>query len=239
MTVLFPADARPASATRDRPGAPALLFDMDGTLVDTERLHFAAFRAVLAPHGVDLSWAAYRAGIAGHPNAAIAARFLPHVPAGRHAAIIEEKEARYRALVTDVSPTAGLGELLDWADAWAVPCAVVTNAPLANAELVLAGLGMRARIRAIVAGDRVAEPKPHPMPYLLAAEAVGGDLSRAVAFEDSGSGLASALAAGLPVVGLGPSADENGLMAMGAAMLIEDFRDPRLLPYLRLRLALD
>ena len=56
---------------------PALLFDMDGTLVDTEHLHFTAFQTILAPHGVELSWADYRRFIMGHPNHAIAAHFLP------------------------------------------------------------------------------------------------------------------------------------------------------------------
>ncbi len=178
---------------------PILLFDMDGTLVDTEHLHFEAFRTVLAPHGVDLSWADYRRFIMGHPNHAIAAHFLPHVPQHRHAGLMDDKEARYRALVTDVTPSAGLLDLLDWADAEAIPYAVVTNAPRANADLVLEALEHpRPRFKAVVAGDEVAHPKPHPMPYLTAAAAmVGGDPRRAVAFEDSGSGVASAVAAGL------------------------------------------
>jgi HAD superfamily hydrolase (TIGR01509 family) len=194
---------------------------------------------VLAPHGVALSWADYRRFIAGHPNGAIAARFLPHVPGGDHGAIIDDKEARYRALVTAVEPAAGLLDLLDWADTRAIPYAVVTNAPRANAELVLRGLGIRSRIGALVAGDEVDSPKPHPMPYLKAAAAVNGDLARTVAFEDSGSGVASAVAAGLPVVGLAAPADEGGLAAKGAALVIADFRDPGLMGFLRGRLGLD
>lgn len=217
---------------------PALLFDMDGTLVDTEHLHFSAFQTVLAPHGVELSWGDYRTFIMGQPNRAIAAHFLGHVPAADHAAVMDDKEARYRSLVTDVDPASGLMDLLDWADAEGIPYAVVTNAPRANAELVLEALGIRGRVKAVVPGDEVESPKPHPMPYLTASAMVGGDTARTVAFEDSGSGVASAVAAGLPVVGVTPPLDENGLKARGAALLIRDYRDPQLMGFLEARLGL-
>ena len=218
---------------------PALLFDMDGTLVDTEHLHFVAFQTILAPHGVDLAWADYRRFIMGRPNHAIAAHFLPHVPQHHHAGLMDAKEARYRALVTDVSPTAGLLALLDWADARAIPYAVVTNAPRANAELVLGALKIRSRFRAVVAGDEVAHQKPHPAPYRDAAAAIGADPARTVAFEDSGSGVASAVAADLTVVGIAAPPDESGLAGRGAALLVADYRDPRLLGFLSRHLSLD
>ena len=151
---------------------------------------------------------------------------------------MDDKEARYRSLVTDVSPLAGLMDLLDWADAERVPYAVVTNAPRANAELVLEALGIRGRVKAVVAGDEVASPKPHPMPYLTAAAMIGGDIARAVAFEDSGSGVASAVAAGLPVVGIASALDENGLKGCGAALLVQDYRDPQLTGFVRRHLGL-
>ena len=210
-----------------------LLFDMDGTLVDTEHLHFEAFRTVLAPHGVELSWADYRLHIMGFPNATIAAHFLPDVPEERQTAAMDDKEARYRALVTHVDPAAGLMDLLDWADREGIAYAVVTNAPRANAELVLKALGLRDRIGALVAADEIAHPKPHPLPYLTAIAALGGEATRAVAFEDSGSGVASAVAAGLPVVGIASPLDEQGLRHRGAAMLVQDYRDPLLMSFLR------
>lgn len=218
---------------------PILLFDMDGTLVDTEHHHFEAFRTVLGSHGVELSWSDYRRFIMGRPNHAIAAHFLPHVPQQQHAGLMDDKEERYRALVTEVTPAAGLLDLLDWADAEAIPYAVVTNAPRANAELVLDALDIRGRFKAVVAGDEVEHQKPHPMPYLTAAALIGGDPRRAVAFEDSGSGVDSAVAAGLAVVGVSPALDENGLKGRGAGLLIEDYRDPLLMAYLRRHLRLD
>ena len=212
---------------------PILLFDMDGTLVDTEHLHFEAFRTVLAPHGVELSWADYRQFIMGFPNVQIAGRFLPHLPKEQHAGVMDDKEARYRSLVTHVEPAEGLMDLLGWADRKGIAYGVVTNAPRANAELVLQALGIRDRVGALVASDDVAHPKPHPLPYLTAVTTLGGDATRAVAFEDSGSGVASAVAAGLPVVGVTGPLDEAGLRLRGAAMLVQDYRDPLLMGFLR------
>ncbi len=152
---------------------------------------------------------------------------------------MHDKEAQYRAMVKDISPTAGLLALLDWADGAGIESAVVTNAPRANAELVLDALKIRHRFKAVVAGDDITHPKPHPMPYLTALDRMGGDVARSVAFEDSGTGVASAVAAGLPVVGIASPLDESGLKRGGAALLIQDYSDPLLLGFLRRCLQLD
>ena len=93
---------------------PALLFDLDGTLVDTDHLHHAAFAAILAERGRALTLAEYRTHIMGHPNDAILARYFP----GEDAAILDRKEAMFRdSLAASVEPVAGIHALLDWAEA--------------------------------------------------------------------------------------------------------------------------
>lgn len=215
-----------------------LLFDLDGTLVETDHLHFRAFQTVLAPHGVSVDWDTYKARIIGRNNPDIAADFLPHVPVADHAAIMDGKEAAYREQIDTLVAAPGLTDLLDWADAQHVPCGVVTNAPRANADKVLEVLGLRSRFKVLVIGPELREAKPHLMPYLTALEALGGDVKRSVGFEDSPSGARSAAAAGLGVVGLTTSMDGATLVGAGVHLVAADFRDPKVRDFVRSRTGL-
>lgn len=212
-----------------------LLFDLDGTLVETDHLHFEAFRTVFGPYGVSLDWDIYRTGIIGKANPDIAAAFIPHVPADRHAAIMDEKEATYRALVDKVEPAAGLTDLLEWARAKNMACGVVTNAPRANAELILSAIGLATRFDVLVVGAELTDAKPHPLPYLTALKALGADAAASVAFEDSPAGARSAVAAGLGVVGLLSSVDEADLRAAGVDIAVRDFTNPAVLAFVQSR----
>ena len=157
----------------------ALLFDLDGTLVDSDADHLAAFQEVFAPFGVTLDRARYTAEIMGASNTMIGARFLPHLsPPGRDA-VLDAKEAAYRARVGVLTPTHGVLALLDYAQARGLPWAVVTNAPRASAEIVLAALGLADRLETLVIGPELAHAKPHPLPYLTALARLGARAERA------------------------------------------------------------
>lgn len=206
----------------------ALLFDLDGTLVDSDRLHHAAFAAILAERGATLSLDDYRTHVMGHPNEAIMARFFPGEQAA-HAAIAERKEAMFRAsLAASVAPVAGIHAVLDWAVAAGIGCAVVTNAPRANAEAILAAAGLAERLPTLVLGDELPRPKPDPMPYREAMRRLGVTPSRSVAFEDSRSGLRAARSAGAYVFGMATGLTPHELMSAGAHRAIADFTDPAL-----------
>jgi HAD superfamily hydrolase (TIGR01509 family) len=171
----------------------ALLFDLDGTLVDTDHLHHGAFAAILAERGRDLPLAEYRTHIMGHPNDAILARFFP----GEDSGILDRKEAMFRdSLAASVEPVPGIHALLDWAEASGAGCAVVTNAPRDNAVAMLAAASLAHRLPTLVIGDECGRPKPDPAPYRAAMAALGATPSRSVAFEDSRSGLRAARASG-------------------------------------------
>jgi beta-phosphoglucomutase len=204
----------------------ALLFDLDGTMVDTDRLHIAAWNAVLARDGRRIDAAFYRTSIMGFDAEAVTSALYPDHPASRRAAFSDAKETAFRSLVGDLTPTAGLPEVLAWADSLSLPMAVVTNAPRDNALLLLRGLGWADRFSVLVIGEELARGKPDPLPYLTAIQRLGADASYALAFEDSLSGVRAAVAAGVETVGLTTGLTEDALRGAGAATVARDFNSP-------------
>jgi beta-phosphoglucomutase-like phosphatase (HAD superfamily) len=219
-----------------RPGA-ALLFDIDGTLANTDEFHLAAINEVFAPLGERFDHTRYQREVQGFANADIAKRLLPVLPPERHTEIMGQKEAAFRRLVSgSIRPVAGLFPFLDWADRAGIPFAAVTNAPRENVEAILSGLGVQQRFRVIVIGDELPQGKPHPLPYLEALRRLGAQADASLAFEDSRSGIRSASGAGLATLGLATSLTPDDLVAAGAVAAIRDFRDTRLSEWVRKRL---
>ena len=215
----------------------ALLFDLDGTLVDTDALHLVAFQQVFARHGVSLTRAEYIDGIMGNSNPRIGARFLPHLTPEAREAALEAKEEAFRDQFGALTPVAGLVALLDFADAQGLRCAVVTNAPRANAAVMLAALGLSRRLPIQIIGHELARAKPDPLPYLTGLELTGAEAAHSLAFEDSLSGLGAAVGAGLDVVGVTTTLDAATLTAAGATIAAADFTDPRIYRLLARKMA--
>jgi beta-phosphoglucomutase len=206
-----------------------LLFDLDGTLVHTDPVHFRAFNAMLATQGQSIDLDGYLTHIIGRSNPAIMAGLFPDLPVSEHRRLADLKEATFRALALDLRPLRGLVALLDAADAADLPWGVVTNAPRANAEHLLAALGLRERTRVLVIGEELSRAKPDPLPYQTGLALIGADAVSSVAFEDSASGVRSAAAAGLAVAGLTTSLTAGTLMEAGASLCASDFADQALL----------
>ena len=214
------------------PGA-ALLFDIDGTLADTDPLHLEAFNRTFGPYGHRFDKARFSLELQGLANEAIARRFVPHLSAADGMAVMRGKEVTFRELAkTSIHAVPGLFALLDLADAAGLPMAAVTNAPRANADLILDGLGIRHRFRAVVIGEELAHGKPHPLPYLEGLRLLGARAEASVAFEDSRTGIASATAAGLATVGIRTSLPHAELVAAGATLSAAGYDEPALLAFI-------
>ena len=109
---------------------------------------------------------------------------------------------------------------------------MVTNAPRANAEAMLAAAGLAARLPLLVIGEELPRAKPDPLPYQEAMRLLGVTPARSVAFEDSGSGLRAARASGAHVFGLTTGLAPDALRQAGAHKVIADFTDPALWAHL-------
>lgn len=208
-----------------------LLFDLDGTLVDTDPLHFRAFLDLLEEQGepaIDLEL--YKTRIMGFGHAEIFSMLFPGADRERHHLLAGRKEEMFRALVRDtgLEPKPGLLDLLGWAKDNRLRCGVVTNAPRVNAMLMLDALRLGERFETIVFGEELEQGKPHPLPYITALKRLEGRAETAIAFEDSLSGVRSATGARIPTVGVRSSLSAQTLLRAGAGHTIEDFRDAEL-----------
>lgn len=180
-----------------------VLFDMDGTLIDSEKIWEIGLRELAARYGGSLSEAA-RARMVG-TSTQESMRIL-HEDVGQPwldpMASGDWLDARVLELFADgLEWRPGARELVEAVRAAGLPTALVTATRRSLVEAALSVLG-RHNFDAVICGDEVIRAKPDPMPYLAAASALGVDPRACVAIEDSPTGVASALAAGCAVVAI-------------------------------------
>ncbi|MGB1208811.1 MAG: HAD family hydrolase [Paracoccaceae bacterium] len=205
---------------------PALLFDLDGTLLSSDPLHVRVFVQMFAERGRTIDADYYFAHMHGRHNSAI---FGDHFPGEDAEALSVEKEARFRVLLGGrADPMPGARALITRAQAAGWGLAVVTNAPRINAEAMLQAIGLASDLPHLIIGDECSAGKPDPAPYLAALDRLGMSARDALAFEDSPSGLMAARAADLRVIGLRSSLDDTALRTAGAHITIFDYTDPAL-----------
>lgn len=180
----------------------ALLSDLDGTLVETERALYAAWVELARRSGVDFTTMDY-AKIIGRPDLDCCAIVASHFGLARDPAAWYQE---YRVIALDLMDKdldlrPGVHRFLDTADAVRLPVALVTSATEEHARKALDKYGLYGRFGTHVTADTpgLSARKPDPAPYLLAASLLGVDPRRCAAFEDSPAGVASALAAGCRV----------------------------------------
>lgn len=179
----------------------AVLWDMDGTLVDTEPYWMTAEAQLVASFGG--SWTDADAIQLVGSGLWHSARILQsHGVDLSEDEIIERMTSRVLEQVAVSVPwRPGAKELLVELHSLGVPCALVTMSVRRMALDIVGSLGFEA-FAAVIAGDDVTHSKPHPEPYLAGAAALGVDAADCVALEDSAPGIASAVAAGAVVIGV-------------------------------------
>jgi HAD superfamily hydrolase (TIGR01509 family) len=182
----------------------AVVFDMDGLLLDTETLWHEAEVELFARHGGDFTWDD-KMTVIGTSYEFTADYFADRLgrPRSDGPALVQEMIELMHALVRRaVEARPGAVELVRRLRADGVPLGLASNSPRFLVDDALATAGMADAFDTIVTSDDVEHAKPAPDIYLLACERLGVDPAEALALEDSASGVMAAKAAGLTVIGV-------------------------------------
>ena len=185
----------------------AVIFDLDGTLVDSYDAHYEAWRAISATHGVAVTVDDYYSHF-GRRNEDLLRECWMRAGKGELTAdeihaLDHEKEAAYRALVAHRFPIMdGARELVASLRADGFRTAVGSSGPPANVALAIQGLALENAFDAVVTGRDVRRSKPDPECFLLAAERISVPPERCVVFEDAPAGIAAAKAAGMRCIAI-------------------------------------
>jgi HAD superfamily hydrolase (TIGR01509 family) len=206
----------------------ALLFDLDGTLAETDSLHLPTWVNILRPYGIEIDKEFYRERISGRSNSKIVEDLLPDLSAKEGRDLADAKEASFRERADELEPLPGLLDFMREAKDRGLSLALVTNAPEENVEAMLLALEVREFFDEVVLSDEVGPVKPDPAPYRAALNRLGVAPEEALAFEDSTSGIASSVGVGIPTVGIASTQAPETLEDAGAFMVAADFADPEL-----------
>ena len=209
----------------------ALLFDLDGTLAETDSVHHPTWAELLKPHGYDVDWAFFQERMSGRLNPDIVTELLPNLSEEEGLAMVEAKEADFRERAAALEPLPGLIDFVEWGRERGLKMALVTNAPRENVLAVLRSLALDEAFDPIILADDVGVAKPDPAPYAAALDALGVEAGEALAFEDSPSGIASSIGAGIPTVGVASTQEPGLLGRLGVVLVVHDFTDPGLRPF--------
>jgi HAD superfamily hydrolase (TIGR01509 family) len=173
-----------------------LIFDCDGTLIDSMPLHYVAWKEVLLRHGVNFPEDLFYAlgGVPANKVAQIAAEKVGVVIDGD--TVGDEKEAYFLEIAGLIKPIPHVEPIVRHFFG-KKPMAVATGGYREIIEITLRGAGLRDFFAATACADDVVNHKPHPDTYLLAAEKLGLDPRRCAAFEDTDIGMEAIAAAGM------------------------------------------
>jgi len=201
----------------------AVIFDMDGVVIDTRTPIEAFWHHHAARYGITISPQVMEGKVHGCPARQTVAQVFSFVSAAEREHLLEacevfENEMQYVAMP-------GVQVLLGQLKRAAIPTALVTSSLPPKVRKVQDVLGLEKAFDAVVTADLVERRKPDPACYRLAAEKLGLRPLQCVAFEDAFSGVKAAAGAGMYTVGVGPAHQEALLKEAGARFLVPDFKE--------------
>lgn len=205
----------------------AILFDMDGVLIDTYQSVTAFWEDVAALHQARLSPVDFSRDIYGCPASHTLEVLFPQLDSGQQQRVLD-KLVHYEANLT-YTPVKGVMTLLQTLQENNIPTALVTSGDRHKVSQVSDQLNLNGLFLAQVTVDDIRQGKPHPECYRLAAQRLRIPPEQCLVFEDSVSGVKAAVAAGMTCIGLRPEDTAKALVEVGAGRVIPDFAEVRLL----------
>lgn len=201
----------------------ALIFDMDGVIVDSNPYHKIALQHFCRQHGHELSEQQLRERIYGRTNKEWLTNLFGELSESQWRTYADEKEELYRTLFKDaIRPVAGLPAFLESMKQADVPMAIGTSAPRANVDFTLGSTGLATFFPIVLDDSAISHSKPHPEIYLKAAMALGYPNERCIVIEDSLSGVTAGKKSGSKVIGITTTHTAGELYE--ADFIISDFR---------------
>lgn len=200
----------------------AVIFDMDGVLVDSNEAHIEAFKRFGSEVGATMTREFFFSAVGMH-NSQIMPKWLGNNLTQKQIDDFgRRKEAIYREVaVGRLTPIPGALDLLKGVRALGLKTAVGSSGPRENVQLALKTLQIEGEFDAIVTGSDITHGKPNPEVFLKAAAKLGIDPAECVVIEDAPSGVKAALAAGMKVVAITTSKPAADLQ--GATRVVEQF----------------
>jgi HAD superfamily hydrolase (TIGR01509 family) len=181
-----------------------ILWDLDGTLVDSEEYHWQSWRDTMRLEGLELTYEQFLASFGQRNDRILRAWLGPDADPVRVQRIGDAKEAEYRRLVAihGLQPLPGAREWLMMLRDAGWRQAIASSAPGANVEIMLHVLGLTPYLDAIVAAEDVTSGKPDPQVFLRAAEKLAVPPSRCIVIEDAPAGVEGARRGGMKCIGV-------------------------------------
>lgn len=182
----------------------AVLWDVDGTLVDSAEYHWLTWHEILLREGYELTRERFAASFGQRNPEALRSFLGPDLPVSEIKRISSAKEARYRELVQarGVKPLPGVIRWLKHLQTNGWRQAIASSAPLLNIEAIVSALGLGSYFDAIASAEDVERGKPDPQIYLAAASKVRTPPERCIVVEDAPAGIEGARRAGMRSVGV-------------------------------------
>lgn len=203
----------------------AILFDMDGVVIDSEKLHLRAMALSLNKHNISFDKSILNDYV-GRSDESFFQFVFDNINSSIEVKVLmEDKNIFFEELLKDLQYVEGFTDFIQFVNAQKLKTALVTSSSKFTVNKVNELLNLSPHFEVIVAEEDTHKHKPHPDPYLLALQKLEADKKESLVLEDSINGIISGKEAGCMVVGLTTSFDTATLLDAGADFVVDSYNE--------------